>query len=96
MVQLLQAGLLAAQHQVAMVTVITTLSLIASQIAMDQGGAATKIDVLVFLESASPFLTWAYLVAALGLAATSGEHINATAEGMKKSLFVSPRSQTFP
>src|SRR4029079_1230094 len=85
MVRFLQAGLLAAQHQLALVVVITILSMIASHVATQQGGSSETIDVVAFWESASPFLTWAYLLAAAGLAVTSGEHIDETAENIKQA-----------
>ena len=85
MVRLLQAGLLAAQHQLALVIVITILSLIANHIMTYQDGSAGLIDVQAFWESAWTFLNWAYLVAAVGLAITSGEHIDETAESMKQA-----------
>jgi len=83
MVHLLHAGFLAAQHQIAMVVLITTTSLIGAHILAEK--PSELIDVAAFWGSASTFLTWAYLITATGLSFTSGEHIDETAENIKRA-----------
>jgi len=75
MMRLLQAGLVAGVRQLGAVVAITLLvSLAPSENA--QSGTESE----TFWISVSPFLAWAYIIIALGLALTIGKSIGTTAE----------------
>src|SRR3954469_6506946 len=85
MLRYLHGGFVAAQHQLAMVVLITFFSLLAIQFLTDESGVTLAGGGASFWDRTSPFLTWAYVLTAVGLAATTGEHINESADVMERA-----------
>ena len=83
--RLLLAAGLAAQHQIGVEVLITIMSLLTNQVVLSPSDSGTNIDIAAFWDSTAEFLRWAYLLGAIGLALTGGEHINLTAEGLKRA-----------
>ena len=83
--RLLFAAGLAAQHQIGVEVLITIMSLLTHQIMLNPSDSGTNIDIAAFWDSHADFLKWAYLLGAIGLALTGGEHINSTAKELKRA-----------
>lgn len=83
MVQLLRAGLIAGVRQIGAVVTMTFLMFLLATPNTASKISAPGAHSESFWISVSPFLAWAYIIVAVGLALTVGKSIGATAERIR-------------